>query len=133
MQMAQYISNKTLNVWHLIPKFFVTKAGPALASSGTAITKLSNMMGSSSPAYDDKDATTAPEQNRARMEWDYSLYSTVQKELETPDMRLLSTKDTVGANSETLQCLRKGPVITSGTDHDSLGWGVGTWFSGRDG
>lgn len=119
--MAQYISNKAFNVWHLIPKFFVPKAGPALASSGTAITKLSNMMGSSSPAHDDKDATTAPEQNRARMEWDYGLSSTVQKELETPDMRIVFTKDTVGANSETLQCLRKGSIGTSGTDHDSLG------------
>lgn len=74
-----------------------------------------------------------PEQNRARMEWNYGLSSRVQKELETPEMRLVFAKDMVGANSGTLRCLRKGPAGTWGTDHDSLGWGVETCFSGRDG
>ncbi|KAE8147666.1 hypothetical protein BDV25DRAFT_159840 [Aspergillus avenaceus] len=108
MQLAQYIPSKAFSVWHLIPKFLILKAGPVFASSGVAMNKASNTVASSVSI--DGGSSSELESNRRRIEERHGLSRDVQAELETLVMNFMFEENTVGANSEALQCLRKGPA-----------------------
>ncbi|KAJ5902160.1 hypothetical protein N7495_002688 [Penicillium taxi] len=84
-QMAKYIPAKAFALWHHIPRFVVTQAGPVFASSNVLI----NMTRNSSKEPSDQGNTEQAELSRlaSRFMWD---------------------ENTVGANSEALTCLRKG-------------------------
>lgn len=112
MQLAQYIPASAFSVWHLIPKFFVLKAGPALASSGAVVTKASNVI--SGGGQDDSELET----NRQRMETVYHLPRDVQIEIDALVMKKVFEENTVGANSEALQVLKKGPALSWGKCED---------------
>ncbi|KAF7562251.1 hypothetical protein G7046_g1894 [Stylonectria norvegica] len=107
VQMLQYIPAKAFGIWNLLPKFFVLEAGPALASSGALIGKFSNMFSPSSATGDAQDMTEL-EKNRQKREVDYGLPRDVQVELDQLAMKHMFEENTVGANSEALQCLKKG-------------------------
>ncbi|KAH8688440.1 Alpha/Beta hydrolase protein [Ilyonectria robusta] len=112
MQLAQYIPASAFSVWHLIPKFFVLKAGPAFASSGAVVTKASNVI--SGGGQDDSEL----EKNRQRMETVYQLPRDVQIEIDALVMKKVFEENTVGANSEALQVLKKGPALSWGKCED---------------
>jgi hypothetical protein len=105
MQMAQYIPTKAFAMWHLIPRFFVTQATPALASSGALVRRVSPRSSSTSEAAKDRSFLDA---NWRRVERDYGVPHAEQAELARHVLRFMYKEDTVGANSEALQCLRKG-------------------------
>lgn len=105
MQLAQYVPTKAFTIWHLIPRFFVTQATPALASSGALVHRVSSRNGSSSKAAKDHSFLDA---NWRRVERDYGVPHAEQAELARLALRFMYKEDTVGANSEALKCLRKG-------------------------
>jgi hypothetical protein len=100
MQMVQYLPTSVFGVWHHIPKF--------LSASGTAFNRISKLLPSSSGVS--VAETLSLERNRQRIESDYGLPLELQKELETLIFRSIFSENTVGANSEALQCSRKGPA-----------------------
>ena len=116
-QIAQYIPTMAFGVWHHIPRFFITQAGPALASSGAAFTAVSRVMSPSLVAGDGREGQERSEtdRNRARIQSDYGLSRDFQVTLDDLCLKAMFSENTVGANSEALQCLKKGP--------DQL-WGV---------
>ncbi|RHZ62993.1 hypothetical protein CDV55_102910 [Aspergillus turcosus] len=106
MQLAQYVPTKAFTIWHLIPRFFVTQATPALAASGALVSRVSSRnSSSSSEAAKDHSFLDA---NWRRVERDYGVPHAEQAELARLAVRFMFKEDTVGANSEALQCLRKG-------------------------
>ncbi|KAK7427772.1 hypothetical protein QQZ08_005710 [Neonectria magnoliae] len=106
MKMLQYIPVSAFSIWHLIPKFFVLTAGPALASSGAVVTKVSNAV--SSGGIGGGSDTSELEENRQRVARTYRLTREDQAAIDAHVFRVMFEENTVGANSEALQCLRKG-------------------------
>ncbi|KAL4982873.1 alpha/beta-hydrolase [Aspergillus falconensis] len=107
MQMAQYLPSRAFALWHHIPRFFVTQARPALASSGAAVRQISMSSGSGSLSQTEGDRSFLDAAWR-RVERDYGMPHGEQAELSRLAARFMFAEDTVGANSEALQCLRKG-------------------------
>lgn len=116
MQMAQYIPNKAFGIWNMIPKFFLVDAGPVFASSGTVITKFSNML--HSLTSDGAVVESEQEKNVKRMDEVYGIPRDLQPEIEKVMFHNMFEESTVGANSEALQCLRKGDDWTWGSCDD---------------
>ncbi|KAL2133771.1 hypothetical protein VTI74DRAFT_1708 [Chaetomium olivicolor] len=110
MQMAQNLPSSVFGIWHHIPKF-------ALAST-TAFNKISILLPSSSGV----NAVETPplERNRQRLESDYGLPLELQKELQTLTLKSMFSENMVGADSEALQCLRKGPAGLWGDCEDYM-------------
>lgn len=100
MQMAQTLPTSVFGIWHHIPK--VVSAG------GAAFGKISNLLPSSSGL----GAAESPplERNRRRLENEYGLSLELQKELQPLTFKSMLSENTVGADSEALCCLRKGPA-----------------------
>lgn len=106
LQIAKYLPNKAFNYWHLIPRFFVTQASPVLASSGAVMRRMSMSSGiGTSQAEEDR---TFLDENFRRIERDYGVPKKESEELSRLAVQFMFTESTVGANSEALQCLRKG-------------------------
>ncbi|KAH7137364.1 hypothetical protein B0J13DRAFT_77570 [Dactylonectria estremocensis] len=116
MQMAQYVPVSAFSVWHLIPKFFLVQAGPALATSGTVFTKVSNLVSSGTLGGGQDNSESA--KNRRRIEGVYGLPRDVQAEIDTQVFKAMFDENTVGANSEALQCLKKGQSWSWGNCED---------------
>ncbi|KAJ0417395.1 alpha/beta-hydrolase [Aspergillus carlsbadensis] len=110
MQLAQYIPGPAFKLWHHIPRFFITQATPVLASSGAAMRKISapsSGLISSSRSQEEADRTFL-QANYARVEMEYGVPAKDQEELARLAVNYMFSENTVGANSEALQCLRKG-------------------------
>ncbi|KKK24834.1 hypothetical protein P175DRAFT_0469158 [Aspergillus ochraceoroseus IBT 24754] len=108
MQMAQYIPTAAFSLWNRVPKFFLLKAGPVFASSGVVASTVSTAV-SSSTGHGDGQENSELEKNRQRIERDYGISRDVQAELDNLVFKSMFAENTIGANSEALQCLRKGP------------------------
>ncbi|KAE8392932.1 Alpha/Beta hydrolase protein [Aspergillus alliaceus] len=107
LQMAQYVPTTAFGLWHLIPKFLLLKFGPVITSSGVAIGKISN--GISSGVSSSSIAENAEsERNRRQIEAEYGISRDVQVEIYDLMLKRMFGENTVGANSEALQGLRKG-------------------------
>lgn len=115
MQLAQLVPEKAFIAWHLIPRFMLLTAKPVLASSGAVVTKLQGSVSSGSSHSRDLSQV---ERTRERIETEYGLPKDVQAELATLTVRFLFQEQSVGANDEALQCLRKGPRRTWGKCED---------------
>jgi hypothetical protein len=113
--MLQYLPVKAFGIWHRIPRFFVTTAAPAFASSGAVITKVTDMVSSGGAGVDD---SSSQEKNRSRIEKDYGLSRDLQLELQGLAPSLMFGENTVGANSEAMHCLKKGASGTWGMCDD---------------
>jgi hypothetical protein len=124
MQLAQYIPQPAFKLWHHIPRFFVMQAMPVLAYSGAAMRKISapstGLISSSSQSQEEADRTFL-EANYARVEREYGIPAKDQEELSRLAVNYMFSENTVGANSEALQCLRKGEGREWGVvdDYDS--------------
>ncbi|BCS17351.1 alpha/beta hydrolase [Aspergillus puulaauensis] len=106
LQIAKYLPNKAFDYWHLIPRFFVKQASPVLASSGAVMRRMSMSSGiGTSRAEEDH---TFLDENFRRIERDYGVPKKESEELSRLAVQFMFTESTVGANSEALQCLRKG-------------------------
>ncbi|BDD57485.1 hypothetical protein MAP00_002844 [Monascus purpureus] len=103
MQLAQHLPSKAFNVWNQIPRFFLLKASPKLACSGAVMTKIHDTV-----TGGDIASKSQLEKNRQRMEEGYGVPRAVQVEVDNFVTQFLFKEDTEGANSEALQCLRKG-------------------------
>lgn len=102
MQMAQYLPKSVFGVWHHIPKF--------VSAGGTALNKFSGVLLSSSGSGGNVNDDSAPMQrNYQRIAREYGLPVDLQKELGALTFKNMFSENTVGANSEALLCLRKGP------------------------
>lgn len=100
MQMVQNLPTIVFGIWHHIPKF--------ASAGGTLFKRISKLLPSSSGV---NAAETPPlERNRQRIESDYGLPLELQKELHALTPRSMFSEKMVGADSEALQCLRKGPA-----------------------
>lgn len=108
MQMARYVPAPAFSLWNRIPQLFLLKAGPAFASSGTVVTKLSNVVFSGGAASGGGQDSSEVEVNRRRIEEEYGLARDVQAELDSLMFKFMFAEDTVAANDEALQCLKKG-------------------------
>jgi pimeloyl-ACP methyl ester carboxylesterase len=124
MQLAQYIPQPAFKLWHHIPRFFVTQATPVLASSGAALRKISapsSGLISSSRSQEEADRTFL-EANYRRVEREYGVPVKDQEELAQLAVNYMFAENTVGANSEALQCLRKGEGREWGAVDDYAGY-----------
>lgn len=100
MQMAQVLPTSVFGIWHHMPKI--------ASASGAAFDKISKLLPSSSGL---NAAETAPlERNRQRIESEYGLSVELQKELQSQTLKVMLGENMVGADSEALCCLRKGPA-----------------------
>ncbi|KAL7940773.1 alpha/beta-hydrolase [Trichoderma barbatum] len=107
-QMAQYIPTQAFGIWNQIP--------PAFATSGTIFTKATNIF--SSVGGKDGQELTSQDRNRQKLATDYDLPRDVQLELESMLRKRIFDGNTAGANSEALQCLRKGKGLSWGVCDD---------------
>lgn len=100
MQMVQNLPTSIFGVWHHMPKI--------ASASGTAFDKISKFLPSSSGV----NAVETPplERNRQRIERDYGLPEELQKELQAQTLKSMLRENMVGADSEALCCVRKGPA-----------------------
>ncbi|KAI0480688.1 Alpha/Beta hydrolase protein [Xylariaceae sp. FL0804] len=115
MKAAGIIPNKAFAAWNSIPRV-LRGLSPAFSASGTAIGWVSNAFGSGGGG---EGSVSQVEQNRRRMERDYGLPRDVRAQLETLAMDAMFREDTVGANSEALACLKKGPGGSWGRCEDA--------------
>lgn len=100
MQMAQALPTSVFGILHHMPKI--------ASASGAAFDKISKLLPSSSGL---NAAETAPlERNRQRIESEYGLSMELQKELQPQTLKAMLGENIVGADSEALCCLRKGPA-----------------------
>ncbi|KAL4808094.1 Alpha/Beta hydrolase protein [Aspergillus unguis] len=107
MQMAQYLPRSAFSLWHHIAHFFVTQAGPVLASSGAVVRQMSSL--SINRTEEDLSA------NWLQLERDYGIAHEEQAEIVRLVIRFMFDESTVGADSEVLVCLRKA---------EGRSWGV---------
>lgn len=107
MKIVQLVPVTVLGVWHHIPRFFVTKAAPVFASSGTVFTKMSQTVFPSSHNSSDEEASVS-EQNIRKLHDDFGISRDVQIELAKLTTMSMFSEATVGANSEAMLCLKKG-------------------------
>lgn len=103
MQAARLIPSGAFGVWNLLPK-----AQPAFASSGKFFTGLSNAVFGSNSQEDRRSADSK------RLEAEYGIPRKVQDRLNDLIFKSMLSENTVGANSEALLCLNKGPGVTWG-------------------
>ncbi|KAJ5976887.1 hypothetical protein N7501_000229 [Penicillium viridicatum] len=101
MKMAQYIPTPAFKLWHHIPRLFLANDGSATATSGAMIAKLT----ASFPSKSGDDQA----KNRLYIAQNYGLDLDQQKEIDSSMMLYMFKEDTVGSNSEAVQCLRKEP------------------------
>ena len=106
MQMAQQLPSRAFTLWHHIPRFII-QASPVLASSGAAVRQISMISGSGSLNQTEVDRSFL-DANWRRFEQDYGVPHGQQAELARLAALFMFSENTVGANSEALQCLRKG-------------------------
>ncbi|PTB64945.1 hypothetical protein BBK36DRAFT_1170610 [Trichoderma citrinoviride] len=107
MQILQYIPTPAFNVWHRIPRFFAVDAAPVITTSGTLLNKATSLF-STSMGINNAQELTALERNRQKLADEYDFPRDLQMELSTILTKKIFDENTVGANSEALQCLRKG-------------------------
>lgn len=110
MQMAQYLPVQAFSIWDRIPRFFMVDAAPVVGMSGTIFTKVSNLMSSGASAGSAE--LSVQERNYQRIRDFYDMPTDLQAELSTVVFETMFNENTTGANSEALQCLRKGPNWT---------------------
>ncbi|KAJ4397542.1 hypothetical protein N0V93_001773 [Gnomoniopsis smithogilvyi] len=103
MQAARLIPAGAFGVWNLLPK-----ARPVFATSGNFFTGLSNAVFGPSSQGDEQT------KNSSRLEADYGVPRQVQSRLGDLVFKSTFAENTVGANSEALLCLKKGPEATWG-------------------
>ena len=130
MQMLQYIPTKAFGLWHRIPRFFLLQAAPAFASSGAVVKKVTNAISLNDTSSQDN---SHQEKQRRHIEEVYGVSRDMQVELDNLMFKYMFEENTVGANSEALQCLRKEPYNTWGKCEDYepfhkgvCGFGTGT-------
>jgi hypothetical protein len=117
MQMARYLPAPAFSLWNRIPKFLLLTARPAIAPSGNVVTKFSNAFSSGGVVGGGVQDSSAVEENRRQLEDRYGLARDVQVELDTLVFKFLFAEDTVGANDEALQCLKKGGTWGKADDY----------------
>ncbi|KAJ5157258.1 uncharacterized protein N7482_008358 [Penicillium canariense] len=105
MQIAQYVPTKAFAFWNKIPRFFVTQAAPVLSASGALVRHMSPS--GSSDSHETAEDLSFLNDNWRRVERDYGVPLLEQKELAHLAIRFMHTENTVGANSEAMQVLRK--------------------------
>lgn len=101
MKAAQFIPASAFKLWHHIPRLFLAQDGSATATSGAAVARFSAML---SPSTIEEK-----EKNRRYIEQNYGLSLDQQVEIDSSMMQFMFKENTVGSNSEALQCLRKKP------------------------
>ncbi|CAI7596061.1 unnamed protein product [Penicillium bialowiezense] len=101
LKAAQYIPTSAFKLWNHIPRLFLAQDGSATATSGEMVAKFSAMFSSGAQSEQDK--------NRRYIEEHYGLSVDQQNEIDSVMMQFMFKENTVGANSEALQCLRKQP------------------------
>lgn len=93
-------------IWNKIPQFFAVDAAPAFAASGSVFTQMSNMM----PTFlKGESKESILKQSSMRREAKYGIPFELQVAMQSQCLEMVFKEDTKGANSEALQCLRKGP------------------------
>lgn len=107
MQAARLIPSGAFGVWNLLPK-----AQPVFASSGKFFTGISNAVFGSDSQQDRSS------ENSRRLEDEYGVSRKVQDQLNDLIFKSMLSENTVGANSEALLCLNKGPGVTWGACQD---------------
>ncbi|KAK8113754.1 hypothetical protein PG999_005823 [Apiospora kogelbergensis] len=113
LQVAQYVPAPAFSAWHHIPRLFVTKAQPAFASSGAILTK------TASAIFGKMDSSSAGRHGFSRrLEKKYGFAGNLQTELNEQIPKIMFEGQTVGADSEALQCLKKGASGTWGKCDD---------------
>ncbi|CAG8078476.1 unnamed protein product [Penicillium salamii] len=103
LKAAQFLPAPAFKLWNHIPRLFLAQDGSATATSGQMVTKFSAML--SSGGNEEKD------KNRRYIEEHYGLSMEQQNEIDSSMMQFMFKENTVGANSEAMQCLRKKPDL----------------------
>ncbi|KAL5359101.1 Alpha/Beta hydrolase protein [Aspergillus floccosus] len=105
MRMAQYVPTKAFAFWNKIPRFVATQASPVLSASGALIRHISPS--GSGDSQETAEDLSFLNENWRRVERDYGIPVLEQKELAQLAIRFMHAENTVGANSEAMQTLRK--------------------------
>lgn len=107
MQAARLIPTGAFGVLNLLPK-----AQPVFASSGKFFTGISNAI-SGSDSQEERRS-----EDSKRLEVEYGIPRKVQDQSNDLIFKSMLSENTVGANSEALLCLNKGPGVTWGACQD---------------
>lgn len=99
MKMAQCIPTPAFKLWHHIPRLFLAQDGSVVAKSGAMISNISAVVSTKS--------SEVQARNRLHIAKKYGLDVEQQKEIDSLMMRYMFQENTVGSDSEALQCLRK--------------------------
>lgn len=105
MRIAQHVPTMAFAFWNKIPRFFVTQASPVLSASGAIVRHMSPS--GSGDSHEMGEDLSFLNDNWRRVERDYGIPLLEQKELAQLAIRFMHTENTVGANSEAMQVLRK--------------------------
>lgn len=112
MQAARLVPAGAFSVLNLFPKFSMLQARPVFAYSGSIFTELSRAV------FGSDSEQRGQTENSRRLEVDYGLPRHIQSQLEEIVFKSMFAENTVGANSEALLCLKKGPKATWGACED---------------
>lgn len=105
MRMAQHIPTMAFALWNKIPRFVATQASPVLSASGALFRHISPS--GSGDSNDPPEDLSFLHENWRRVERVYGTPFLEQKELAQLAIRFMHAENTVGANSEAMQALRK--------------------------
>ncbi|KAK7940772.1 uncharacterized protein PG986_013159 [Apiospora aurea] len=113
LKMAQWLPVRAFSAWHHIPRLVVTKAQPAFASSGAVLSKATNAILGKADITNDEGHSSS-----RRLAKKYGMDGGLQEELDELIPKTMFEGQTVGADSEVLQCLKKGASGTWGKCDD---------------
>ena len=105
MQGLQWLPTPAFSIWNRIPEFINTKVKAPLALSGAAFAQARKLPS----IFRHSNNESAEEVNRRKIEEVYGHSRDMQAELDKLFPKLMFDESTVGANSEALLCLKKGP------------------------
>lgn len=105
----------SINQWSKLASFFVLQASGTIEASSGVLSRLTTALtpGNSEPSEQEK--------NFKIIDRDYGLSFDTQMELKNLTGKRMFSEETVGANSEALNCLKKGPEGSWGEADDLTG------------
>lgn len=104
-QLVKYIPTPAFSLWNKIPEFAIFGVQPALAASGSAFSRMANLLPGSLRS---QPSEKPMQENTKRLVEDYGYTKSSYNALMSEIGKQVFAESTVGANGEAKQCARKG-------------------------
>lgn len=103
--------------WNRLASFFSLRASGTIEASSGIFSRLTRALGLSGRAKGEREQSEW-DRNATVIERDYGLDFTTQAELDKLTIKGMFSEETVGANNEAINCLKKGPKGSWGEAED---------------